>query len=55
MVLNITEKGHLICDLMETGFDAFMSVVYFLENSVTVNVAPQKHDKAVEISALLSY
>ena len=55
MVLNITKKSHFICNLMETGFDSFMSVVYFLENSVTVNVAPQKHDKAVEISALLSY
>ena len=41
MVLNITKKGHLICDLMETGFDAFISVVYFLENSVKVNVAPK--------------
>ena len=41
MVLNITKKGHLICDLIKTAFDAFISVVYFLENSVKVNVAPK--------------
>ena len=34
------KTSHFICDLMETGFDSFMSVVYFLENSLTVNVAP---------------
>ena len=44
MVLNITKKTHFICNLMETGFDSFMSVVYFLENSVTVNVLSWRFD-----------